>query len=103
VVQNICNKIIMCGSCTEKNYNKIEETCKKKVHKVHNSISLGGKCCLAKYETGKLYNYCCLPIWRNAKIWKLSRELCGLLFLRAVNKSNYGMVFTQMMMTIDVN
>jgi hypothetical protein len=31
------------------------------------TTSLGGKCCLSKYETGKLYNYCCLPIWRNVK------------------------------------
>ena len=41
MVQNICNKIIMCGPCTEKNYNKLEEIRERKnVHKVHNSISL---------------------------------------------------------------
>jgi len=68
VVQNTYNKIIICGPATEKNYSKIEETCERKnIHKVHNSISLQGRCSLSKYETDKLYNYCCLAIWRNAK------------------------------------
>ena len=44
----------MCGSCTEKNYNKTEETRERKsVHKVHNSVFLGGKCCFSKYETAR--------------------------------------------------
>ena len=104
MVQNTYNKIIICGSATEKNYSKIEETYERKnVLKVHNSMSLQCRCSLSKYETGKLYNYCCLAIWRNAKFWKLSRELCGLLFVQAVNKSNYSMVFAQMMVTVDVN
>jgi len=43
------------------------------------------------------------PYGGMQKVWKLSIELCGLLFLHAVNKSNHNMDFTQMMMTIDVN
>jgi hypothetical protein len=37
------------------------------------------------------------------KAWKLSREPCGLLFSKAVNRSDYSIVFSQKMMIIDVN
>jgi hypothetical protein len=70
----------MCESRTEKNYNKIEETCKKKFTKCTTAYLLETNVASLSVKQASYIIIVVYPYGDMQKVWKFSRELCGLIF-----------------------
>jgi hypothetical protein len=91
----MCNKIVTCGSCTENDCNKTEETgVRETTHEVAWPIHLGGKDPLSKSETGKLYNYCGSAIRRSVNSFEVMKTTVWAIFfpkLSTNDKPQHGL------------